>query len=197
MWNERYSKPGFLFGIDPAQFLSEQQAYLKRGHKALAVADGEGRNSVFMAECGLDVTAMDSSEVGLDKAAGLAAARSACINFVHADIGAWEWEPEAYDLVVAIFIQFAEPDFRAQIFQGLKRTLKKGGVLLLHGYTPKQIEYRTGGPPYIERMYTKSLLQNAFGDMSILRLEEYERDVQEGCGHSGMSALIDLVAQKI
>ena len=196
MWNQRYSAPGFLFGTDPARFLVEQKAYLKRGQTALAVADGEGRNSVYLAEQGLRVTAMDSSDIGIDKARGLAAARSALVDYVLADLHTWEWKAGSYDLVVAIFIQFAEPAFRDAIFSGMKQTLKPGGVLLLHGYTPKQIDFGTGGPSRVENLYTEALLRDAFGDMEILRLQSYEREVDEGRGHSGMSALIDLVARK-
>lgn len=196
MWDERYSEPGFLFGTAPARFLVEQADYLQRGLTALAVADGEGRNSVYMAEQGLRVTAMDASEVGLDKARGLAAARSAPVRFVQADLRQWDWAPEAFDLVVAIFIQFADQDFRAAIFAGLKRTLKPGGILLLHGYTPEQVALGTGGPSDPDNMYTTDLLTKAFGDMEILRLAAYEREVDEGRGHKGRSALIDLVARK-
>ncbi|MCB1367629.1 MAG: class I SAM-dependent methyltransferase [Rhodobacteraceae bacterium] len=196
MWDERYSEPGFLFGTAPAQFLAEQAEYLQRGLTALAVADGEGRNSVYMAERGMRVTAMDASEVGLAKAKGLAAARSAPVNFVQADLRTWDWQPEAFDLVAAIFIQFADPGFRAEIFAGMTRTLKPGGILLLHGYTPEQVAFGTGGPPNPDYMYTTDMLTEAFGDMDILRLAAYEREVDEGRGHKGRSALIDLVARK-
>jgi len=196
MWNKRYSQPGFLFGTDPARFLAENADYLIPGQKALAIADGEGRNSVFMAEKGLDVTATDGSEVAIDKARGLAAARSVTVDYQLADLESWTWPEDAYDLVVAIFIQFAAPAFRDRIFQGMKKALKPGGVLMLHGYRPKQLEYGTGGPPIAENMYEVDLLQDAFGDMEILRLEAYDRAVDEGRGHSGMSALIDLIARK-
>jgi len=197
MWNKRYAQPGFLFGTDPARFLVEQQGYLVAGQKALSIADGEGRNSIFMAEKGLNVTAQDSSDVAIDKARGLAAARSVSVDFQLADLRTWPWQADEYDLAAAIFIQFAEPAFRDQIFQGLKTTLKPGGILLMHGYRPKQLEYGTGGPPIAENMYEVDLLQEAFGDMEILRLEAYDREVDEGRGHSGMSALIDLVARKV
>ena len=197
MWNERYSKPGFLFGTDPAQFLVEQQDYLQRGKSALCIADGEGRNSVFMAEKGMKVTAQDASEVAIDKARGLAAARGANVAYRLGDLRDFDWDETQYDLVAGIFIQFAEPDFRDAIFEGMKRALVPGGILLLHGYRPEQLEYGTGGPPCAENMYTVDLLRDAFSDMEILRLEAYDREVQEGCGHSGMSALIDLVARKI
>jgi len=98
--------------------------------------------------------------------------------------------------VAGIYIQFAEPDFRDEIFAGMKRALKPGGILLLHGYRPEQLEYGTGGPPCAENMYTVDLLRAAFSDMEILRLAAYDREVDEGRGHSGMSALIDLVARK-
>ncbi|MFT4715254.1 MAG: 2-polyprenyl-3-methyl-5-hydroxy-6-metoxy-1,4-benzoquinol methylase [Paracoccaceae bacterium] len=197
MWDDRYSEPGFLFGTDPAAFMVDQQQYLIRGQKALAIADGEGRNSIFMAEKGLIVTAQDGSEVAVDKARGLAAVREARVDFQHADLRDWDWGAGEYDLVVAIFIQFADPAFRDEIFAGMKRCLKPGGVVMLHGYTPKQIDYGTGGPPTAKTMYTEQLLREGFFDMEILRLQAYDREVQEGRGHSGKSALIDLIAKKI
>ncbi len=196
MWNERYSEPGFLFGTEPAQFLVEQQQYLERGKTALAIADGEGRNSVFMAEKGMKVTAQDASEVAVDKARGLAAARGANVTYRLGDLREFDWDETSYDLVAGIYIQFAEPDFRDEIFAGMKRALKPGGILLLHGYRPEQLEYGTGGPPCAENMYTVDMLREAFSDMEILRIKAYDREVDEGRGHSGMSALIDLVARK-
>ena len=196
MWNERYSQPGFLFGTDPARFLVEQEQYLERGKTALAIADGEGRNSVFMAEKGMIVTAQDASDVAVEKARGLAAARGASVDYRLGDLRDFDWGGTQYDLVAAIFIQFAEPAFRDDIFKGVQQALKPGGILLLHGYRPEQIDYGTGGPPCAENMYTTDMLAEAFADMEILRLEAYDREVQEGRGHSGMSALIDLVARK-
>ena len=97
---------------------------------------------------------------------------------------------------MAIFIQFADPTFRSEIFEGMKQALKPGGTILLHGYTPKQIEYGTGGPGILENLYTEDMLRDAFGDMSITELSAYDAEIQEGPGHSGISALIDLVATK-
>ncbi len=196
MWNERYSKAGYLFGTEPAQFLRDHAGYLTAGAKVLAVADGEGRNSVFMAQNGLDVVAMDGSYIAIEKARALAMARDVKVDFVEADIAHWDWAEGQYDLVVAVFIQFVGPEQRDQIFAGMKRTLKPGGVLMLHGYTPEQIELGTGGPPQIENMYTVEMLQKAFSDFEVRELRAYERHVDEGEGHSGTSALIDLVARK-
>lgn len=196
MWNERYSKAGYLFGTEPAQFLRDHQAYLTTGAKALAVADGEGRNSVFMAEQGLDVVAMDGSYIAIEKARALAMARGVTLDFKEADIADWDWAETTYDLVVAVFIQFVGPAQRDAIFAGMKRTLKPGGVVMLHGYTPEQIALGTGGPPNADNMYTDELLAQEFADFKILELRSYQREVDEGDGHSGQSALIDLVALK-
>lgn len=197
-WDARFDTDTYIFGTAPADFLVAQQDRLKAaaGQNALAIADGEGRNSVFMAECGLNVTAMDSSEKGLEKARKLASDRKADIDFQKADLKTWDWAENQWDIVVAIFIQFADPQFRSEIFSGLKRTVKPGGLILLHGYTPKQVEYGTGGPPTPEVMYTEDLLRDAFGDMQIETLKAYEKVIDEEPGHSGLSALIDLVARK-
>ncbi len=196
MWNERYSKPGYLFGTEPAQFLRDHAAYLEPGARALVVADGEGRNSVYMAGLGLDVVAMDASHIAVEKARALALANNVDVDFNVADVFKWGWEKEPFDLVVGVFIQFVGPADRDRLFEGMKQALKPGGTLLLHGYTPEQVKLGTGGPPNAENMYTEALLQDAFNDFEILALHSFRRYVDEGEGHSGESALIDLVARK-
>ena len=113
-----------------------------------------------------------------------------------ADVRQWHWTPAAFDAVITIFIQFAAPGERTRMFEGMKHSLRPGGVLVLQGYTPKQVEYRTGGPPQIEHMYSEALLRQAFGDLEILHLHEHEDVLSEGVKHVGRSALIDLVARK-
>ena len=196
MWDKRYSGEDFLFGTEAAAFVKAQAHLFTPGQTVLCVADGEGRNSVCLAEQGLAVTAMDASPVGVAKARRLAAERGVSIDFQIADILSWEWTPCSYDIVLAVFIQFLTPDERPAVFEGMKRTLRPGGYLLLHGYRPEQVDYGTGGPPYRENMYTIDLLRQAFGDMSIERLAAYDTIIKEGTGHDGMSALIDLVAKK-
>ena len=195
-WNERFSQPGYLFGVEPAQFLRDHEAYLAPGARTLVIADGEGRNSTHLAELGLNVVAMDSSHVGLEKARRLAREKGVTVDFRQADIADWDWEEAAYDLVVAIFIQFMGAARRAEVFEGMKRTLRPGGTMMLHGYTVEQLGYGTGGPPVAENLYTLQMLEDAFADMEILHLRAYERDVDEGEGHSGRSALVDLIARK-
>ena len=196
MWDKRYDTQDYVYGTEPSRFLKFNTEFLHAGDTALAVADGEGRNSVFIAEQGLNVTAVDSSSVGLEKARRLAADRRAKVDFKLADLRDWDWYATQYDVIAAIFIQFADPAFRAEIFDGMERALKPGGLLMLHGYTPKQLEYGTGGPPVPELLYTRDMLAERFGDWDVLRLEDYEAELQEDPGHSGMSALIDLMARR-
>ncbi|MFP4063274.1 MAG: SAM-dependent methyltransferase [Halochromatium sp.] len=196
MWDQRFDRDDYFYGTEPSRFLVAQRALLRPGLRALAVAEGEGRNAVYLAERGLEVTAMDSSRVALAKAQRLAQERGVEVDLQHADLQHWRWTPETYDLVVAIFIQFAEPALRADLFAGMQRTLAPGGVLLLHGFTPAQLAYRSGGPPCAEQLYTPELLREAFAGMEILRLADYAFELQEGSGHVGQAALIDLVARK-
>jgi cyclopropane fatty-acyl-phospholipid synthase-like methyltransferase len=196
MWDERYSGHDYFYGTAPSQFLQKHASWLKPGMRALVIADGEGRNSVFMAERGMDVAAMDNSPVGLEKARRLARVRGVEVDFHLADLRSWDWEPARFDLVAAIFIQFADPAFRSRIFDGIERTLKANGILMLHGYTTRQLGYGTGGPKDPEALYTSEMLMARFGDWKIEAFAEYDAELQEGAGHSGPSALIDLIARR-
>jgi SAM-dependent methyltransferase len=195
-WEERYANPEYIFGREPNAFLKSCASYLRKGQKALAVADGEGRNGVWLAQQGLEVLSIDFSPKAIAKAKRLATERNVTLKIEQANIEDWQWPTEEFDVVAAIFIQFAPPAARTRIFQGLRDCLKPGGLLLLEGYRPKQLEYGTGGPSQIENMYTRELLLSAFGDWDVLVLQEYDTVVSEGARHSGMSALIDLVARK-
>jgi cyclopropane fatty-acyl-phospholipid synthase-like methyltransferase len=195
-WQERFAAPGYLFGTEPNAFLKDHAHLLRKGEKALAIADGEGRNGVFLAEQGLDVLSVDFSPIAQDKARKLAAERGVTLRIEQVDIIDWDWPREAFDVVAAIFFQFVLPPERDKIFAGIKKTLKPGGLLLLEGYGLKQLEYKTGGPSNPTQLYTRELLEQAFGDFSSLDIREYDRVVNEGDRHAGMSALIDAVGRK-
>jgi SAM-dependent methyltransferase len=195
-WQTRFGTPGYLFGTEPNAFLKSQAHRLPRGGSALSVADGEGRNGVWLAQQGLDVLAIDFAAAALEKSRALAAERGVRLRTEVADITTWRWPAEAFDAVAVIFVQVVFPAARAVFFQNLKRALKPGGVLLMQGYRTEQLAYRTGGPPEAERLYTRALLQEAFGDMAQLEIREHDSVLSEGTAHVGMSALIDLVAKK-
>ncbi len=196
VWDERYAGEDYLFGTEPNAFLMLQQHLLKPGMSCLAVADGEGRNGVWLAQQGLKVLSVEASKVALVKAKKLADERGAMLDFELADLAHWQWGENRFDVVAAIFIQFAPPGLREQMLEDIKRCLKPGGLLLLQGYTPRQLEYKTGGPSTAENLYTEAFLRDTFSDMEWLHFAEHDREIREGAGHSGMSALIDLVARK-
>jgi len=196
MWDERYASEDYLFGTEPNAFLVSQRHLLKPDMSCLALADGEGRNGVWLVEQGLRVLSVDASTVASAKAGKLAEQRGVELKREVADLLQWRWGENRYDVVAAIFIQFAAPEERALLFSNIKRILKPGGLLLLQGYTPRQLEYGTGGPPFADNMYTESMLRTVFAEMEILHFSEHDSLIREGAGHHGMSALIDLVARK-
>ena len=195
-WNKRFGKEGYLFGTEPNSFLKSQAALFSAGQKVLAVADGEGRNGIFLASLGTDVHAVDFSDVALEKAEKLAAKQGVKIKTEQVDLFTHEFAARSYDPIVAIFIQFAAPDQRGGLFENLQNALKPSGLFVLQGYRPEQIEYGTGGPPDRDNMYTEDFLQQTFSDFDIEHLQSHDDSIDEGFGHSGMSALIDLVARK-
>lgn len=202
LWSKRYRDAGdeYLFGTEPSRFLAHRAGVLQTGLTALSVADGEGRNSVWLAEQGLDVTAIEISAVAVEKARRLAVGRKVDVRFVIADMLAPGWPPtrlcNAFDWVLGIFIQFVGPEPRQRQFAAMKQLTRPGGRVLLHGYTPKQLDFRTGGPSAVENLYTREILLAAFADWEIEELVEYEDEISEGAGHKGRSALIGLIARK-
>jgi SAM-dependent methyltransferase len=154
----RFAEPGYLFGTAPNVFLKSKAQLLHPGERVLAIADGEGRNGVFLAERGLNVLSVDFSPVAQAKA------RRVTLRFEQADMTNWCWPEATFDMVAATFFQFTKPPERAKMFADIKRTLKSGGLPFLLGYGLKQLDYKTGGPSDPMQLYTRALLEDAFGD---------------------------------
>jgi SAM-dependent methyltransferase len=192
-WEGRFGADGYLFGTAPNAFLAAQKARLPKHGRALSVADGEGRNGVWLAEQGLEVVSMDFSPAAQVKARKLAAERGVSITTEQVDLTNWAWPENAYDVIVVIF---AQPLDRDKLFADVRRALRPGGLLLIEGYTPKQLVYGTGGPSDIERLYTREQVERAFTGMSDVIINEHDVEIYEGEGHGGMSAVIDLIATK-
>ena len=195
-WDSRFATADYVFGTEPNAFLAREAGRLAPGSRVLAVADGEGRNGVWLARQGHRVTAVDVSDVGQQKAARLAALHGVTLEFQLADLTQWAWPVAHYDAVVAIFIQFAGPDARAALFANIGNAVKPGGLILLEGYRPEQLKYGTGGPPLAENMYDEAMLRTAFAGFEIEHLHAYDAEISEGAGHHGRSALIDMVARR-
>ena len=195
-WDQRYQAEGFLFGREPNAFVKSRAHLFKPGQDVLSIADGEGRNGVFVARQGARVTSVDFSAPALEKARKLAGEFGVEITIEQRDIFEWRGADGAYDVVLAIFIQFAPPEKRSLLFDAIKRLVKPGGLIVMQGYRPEQVSYKTGGPPQAENMYTSDLLRKAFAGFDIQHLEEHDSIVEEGSGHSGLSALIDMIARR-
>ena len=195
-WEARFATPDYAFGKEPNYFLRSCQKLLPRCGQALAVADGEGRNGVWLAEQGLDVVSLDFSPAAQNKARALAAERGVKVVFVKADVHVWDYPQATFDVVVEIFAQFSLSAERTIKWRGMRRALKPGGLLIIQGYTPKQLQHGTGGPKQLENLYTRAMLEREFGDFRDLKIVEEERDMREGASHAGLSAVIGLTAFK-
>lgn len=196
-WNERFNKEEFIFGKEPNEYLVEQATrYLKPKDRVLCIADGEGRNGVWLAKQGMQVIAFDASDIALAKAKQFAKDNQVEVEYSFSDTDSFTWQENSYDAVIGIFIQFADPAMRARIFKQTYKALKPGGYFILQGYTPKQLEYKTGGPSLIEHLYTEEMIRDLAKEFEILDLCCYEKELSEGARHTGMSALLGLVAQK-
>jgi 2-polyprenyl-3-methyl-5-hydroxy-6-metoxy-1,4-benzoquinol methylase len=195
-WEARYSAPDYIFGKAPNYFLAKCKPLLPASGRVLAVADGEGRNSVWLAEQGLDVHAIDFSPAAQDKARALARERGVNVIFELADVHNWAYPEAAYDVVCEIFTQFSAPAERALKWVGMRKALKPGGLLIIQGYTPKQLAYGTGGPKQIDNLYNRPMLEKAFAGCQDMVFTEEELEMHEGTSHGGMSAVIGLTCQK-
>ena len=192
MWEERFATPDYVFGKDPARFMIEHESWFKPGETALCVADGEGRNSVYLAARGMTVTALEFAPSALAKARALAEARGVHVDFRQVDVLAQDLDGQ-FDIVAGIFIQFVGPVERARLFAKMRGATKPGGLIMLHGYTPEQVALGTGGPPFVENMYTTKTLREAFPEWDVLEAAEYQREAQSG---KGLAAYIDFIARK-
>jgi SAM-dependent methyltransferase len=195
-WEARFAGDDYIFGTAPNVFLAAQRPRLVAGGRALCVADGEGRNSVWLAQQGLAVTAFDIAPRGVEKARALAARCGVTVDYRVAGVEDWRWTPASFEVVAAIFVQFAPPPLREAMFAGMLQTLVPGGLLLLQGYTPRQLDYRTGGPPRANHLYTPQMLRQTFAAHQIVELREHDEVLAEGTQHAGMSALIDCVVRR-
>jgi len=195
-WNDRYQAADYIFGIEPNAWLRRHAGLWQPGQHVLCVADGEGRNSVWLARQGLKVDAFDLSDVGVAKARRLAQEAGVSVRYNISDCDSHAWPEDTYDGVVAIFVQFADPPTRQRLFSNMIASLKQGGILILQGYTPRQLDYKTGGPSQVANLYTDEMLRAAFAQIEIVELREYEDELAEGTAHRCRSALVGLVARK-
>lgn len=192
MWDERYNTSEYVYGVEPNDFLASVIAEIPRG-RTLCLAEGEGRNAVFLAEHGHDVVAVDASAVGLEKARKLAKARGVFIETQVANLADFAIEPDSWDTVVSIFAH-VPPAVRKPLHRKIVQGLRPGGMLVLEAYTPDQIKLGTGGPPVAEMTMSLEDLRSEFEGLVFSHAEELQRDVIEGKYHTGRGAVVQLIA---
>ena len=194
-WNQRYSESGYAYGTDPNDFLRESIHLLPKGGRVLCLAEGEGRNSVFLARHGFQVAAVDSSTVAMEKTQKLAQQHGVEVTTIVDDLAAFTFTPNQYDAIISIFCHLP-PALRKTVHQSIQSSLKDGGIFLLEGYTPKQLGHGTGGPPIAELLMNLKEIREELTPLTIIHGLELERNIQEGKLHTGVGAVVQLIAQK-
>ena len=194
VWDERYSTAEFVYGTTPNAFLVSMIDRLPRG-RVLCVAEGEGRNAVYLAQAGCSVLAVDASRVGLEKASRLARERAVHIDTLVADLADFAIQPHSWDAVVSIFCHLP-PQLRKRLHRGVVAGLRPGGVLVLEAYRPEQIHYGTGGPAVADMMPSLAQLREELQGLEFEHAVELDRDVTEGKYHTGRGAVVQVVAVK-
>ena len=194
MWDERYSPDEYVYGKDPNQFLEENYNAIPKG-KVLSLAEGEGRNAVFLAKQGYSVTAVDASQVGLSKAKKLAEENGVEIEFVRGDLFDFDLGENKWDGIVSIFFHLPSA-LRKELHKKVVAGLKPKGVFLLEAYTPDQLKYGTGGGNSADIMTSKDSLILELNDLKFTHLIELERNVVEGIYHTGLAAVVQAIALK-
>lgn len=194
MWDERYNTEEYVYGTQPNDFLKANFNVFPKG-KVLSLAEGEGRNAVFLAKQGYSVTAVDSSLTGIEKGKRLAQENGVDVEFIHADINEYDLGDHQWNGIVSIFFPLASSERKA-LYKKVVRGLKSKGLFLLEAYTPKQLNYATGGGHLVASMQSKASLTNELKGLSFTLLEETERNIVEGIYHTGFGAVVQAIAQK-
>ena len=195
-WDERYGTDDYLYGTEPNDFLKSVADMIPPKSSVLCLADGEGRNGVYLAELGHRVTSVDVSAVGLRKAEQLAASKGVQIETVKADLAEHDLGVGCVDAVVSIFCHLP-PEPRVLAYGRVAKALKPGGLLILEAYTPEQLKFGTGGPPVPELTLTADLVRELLPDLAFERCEELERDVIEGRGHTGQASVVQAIGRRV
>ena len=194
MWDERYGAEEYAYGTKPNKFLEENVSSIPKG-KVLSLAEGEGRNAVFLAKQGYSVTAVDASLVGLNKARKLAAENGVVVEFIHADLADYDLGENRWDGIVSIFCPLPS-SLRKQLYKKVEAGLKPNGVFLLEAYTPEQLKHGTGGGSTVDVMQSQESLRLELAGLKFKHLIELERDVLEGIYHTGIGAVVQAIASK-
>lgn len=194
MWDERYSSEEYAYGTTPNEFLEEKVSCIPKG-RVLSLAEGEGRNAVFLAKQGYSVTAVDASLVGLNKARKLAEKNDVVVELIHADLADYDLGKNKWGGIVSIFCPFPS-SLREELYKKVIAGLRPNGVFLLEAYTPDQLKYGTGGGNSVDQMQSEKSLSSELAGLTFKHLIELERNVVEGLYHTGIGSVVQAIATK-
>jgi SAM-dependent methyltransferase len=194
-WNQRFKEEGFAYGLNPNDFLKDNINVFKKHGDLLCIAEGEGRNAIFLAQNHFQVTTVDQSEVGIEKTLLRAKNLNLAVTGITSDLADFDFGENRWDGIISIFGHLP-PDLRKEVHQKIFKSLKSGGKFLFEAYTPRQLEFNTGGPKDINMMITEEIIQKELGDFTILFLNNTIRDIQEGKYHHGLSSVIQFIGEK-
>ena len=193
-WNEKFAATDYAYGTEPNDFLVSAVTKLKRG-ATLSLAEGEGRNAVWLAQQGFTVSAIEQSEKGVGKTLRLALQRGVIVMAERGELETFHIQPNSWDLVVSIYAHTPQ-ELRRKVHRQVVAGLKPGGVFVLEAYTPAQIPNNTGGPKDASLMPTAELLRSELAGLVFDHIEEVERDVVEGSLHTGTAHVVQVVAHR-
>jgi SAM-dependent methyltransferase len=194
-WNEKYQGKDYFYGTEPNDFLRTIAKTWTTPKKILCIAEGEGRNAVFLARLGHQVSAIDSSSVARDKALALAEVNNLFIDYQLADLNEFDFGIEQWDAIVSIFCHLPAT-LRQKVHQGVQTGLVPGGLYVLEAYSPRQLQFASGGPKDLDLLYKLNSLKKDFQTMLWHQSQEIIRTIQEGTGHSGLSSVVQLLGHK-
>lgn len=194
-WNERYSQGEYVYGTSPNDFLVESLNHIPQSGKVLCIGDGEGRNSVWLAQKGFSVTSIDMSREGRKKALSLAEKNRVSLQYIVGDLGVFEFGVERWDAIVSIFCHLPNA-LRQKVFANCFKALKPNGIFLLEAYAPQQLSYGTGGPKELDMLVDLKSIKQEFDGFELLVEESRERHVAEGTFHHGLAYVTRIIAKK-
>lgn len=194
-WNERYSEHDSVYGVTPNEFFKEQLDLVHPG-KILLPAEGEGRNAIYAASLGWEVTAFDFSEVAKTKTLKLATDLGiTTIDYLVQDLSTIILQEQEFDAVALIYVHLTA-QARQHLFQQCIKSLKSGGKLILEAFSKEQLKYTSGGPKDEAMLYSRDMVADLFRELKIVSNEEVVENLSEGPFHSGLASIVRLVAIK-
>lgn len=198
-WNERYSNEAYAYGLEPNDFLKQELEKISPA-KILFPAEGEGRNALFAASLGWDVSAFDIAQEGKNKAMKLAQKRGLSIDYQVGNLTELNYTPAQFDAIALVYAHFPAA-IKSELHKALSNLLKLGGIIIFEAFSKSHLDFiakneKVGGPKELDMLFSIEEIQNDFSNYEVILLEEKEIELQEGLFHNGTGSVIRFVGRK-